>query len=50
MYTLSHYQGHNEPLDNELLESYEGEAKEIILADFMRPQHNKLPPISPSKT
>ena len=35
MYTVSHYQGHNEPLDNELLESYEGEAKEIILADFI---------------
>lgn len=35
MYTLSHYQGHNEPLDHELLESYEGEAKEIILADFI---------------
>ncbi len=35
MYTVSHYQGHNEPLDIELLESYEGEAKEIILADFI---------------
>lgn len=35
MYTVSHYQGYNEPLDIELLESYEGEAKEIILADFI---------------
>jgi len=35
MYTVSHYQGYNEPLDIELLESYEGEAKEIILSDFI---------------
>ena len=35
MYTVSHYQGHNEPIDIEILESYEGEAKEIILADFI---------------
>ena len=35
MYTVSHYQGYNEPTDNELLESYEGEAKEIILQSFI---------------
>jgi len=35
MYTVSHYQGYNEPTDNELLESYEGEAREIILAGFI---------------
>lgn len=35
MYTLSHYQGHNEPLDTELLESYEGEARELILEAFI---------------
>ena len=35
MYTVSHYQGYDMPTDNELLESYEGEAKEIILADFI---------------
>ena len=35
MYTVSHYQGHNEPLDIELLESYEGEAREIIFQSFI---------------
>lgn len=35
MYTVSHYQGYNEPLDNELFESYKGEAKEIILQSFI---------------
>lgn len=35
MYTLTHYQGHNEPTDIELIESYEGEAKELIFADFI---------------
>jgi len=35
MYTISHYQGHNEPLDVELFESYEGEAKELILQEFI---------------
>lgn len=35
MYTVSHYQGYNAPLDQELLESFEGEAKEIILQSFI---------------
>ena len=35
MYTISHYQGYNEPTDNELLESYEGEAREIIFQNFI---------------
>lgn len=35
MYTVSHYQGRNEPLDIELLESYEGEAREIIFQSFI---------------
>lgn len=35
MYTVSHYQGYNEPTDIELLESYDGEAREIILAHFI---------------
>lgn len=35
MYTVSHYQGYNEPTDNELLENYEGEAKEIIFQNFI---------------
>lgn len=35
MYTVSHYQGYNEPLDVELLESCEGEAREIIFQNFI---------------
>jgi hypothetical protein len=35
MYTISHNQGYNEPLDVELFESYEGEAKEIIFQSFI---------------
>lgn len=35
MYTVSHYQGYDMPTDTELLESYEGEAREIILQSFI---------------
>lgn len=35
MYTVSHYQGYNEPTDTELFESYKGEAREIILQSFI---------------
>lgn len=35
MYTVSHYQGHNEPLDVELFEGHEGEAREIILQSYI---------------
>ncbi|MCF6207201.1 MAG: hypothetical protein L3J47_09970 [Sulfurovum sp.] len=35
MYTVSHYQGYDLPTDIELLESYEGEAREIILQSFI---------------
>jgi len=35
MYTISHYQGYDMPTDIELLESYEGEAREIILQSFI---------------
>ncbi len=35
MYTISHYQGYDMPLDIELFESHEGEAKELILQEFI---------------
>ena len=35
MYTVTHYQGYDMPTDTELLESYEGEAREIILQSFI---------------
>ena len=35
MYTITHHQGYNEPTDTELIESYEGEAKEIIFTHFI---------------
>ena len=35
MYTITHYQGYDMPLDIELLENYEGEAKDIILQSFI---------------
>jgi len=35
MYTVSHYQGYDMPTDIELLESYEGEAREIIFQNFI---------------
>ena len=35
MYTLRHYQGRDMPIDTELFENYEGEAREIILQSFI---------------
>ena len=35
MYTVSHYQGYDMPTDTELLESYPGEAREIIFQSFI---------------
>jgi hypothetical protein len=35
MYTVSTYQGYDMPIDSELFESYEGEAREIILQSFI---------------
>ena len=35
MYTVSHYQGRDMPIDTELFENYEGEAREIILQHFI---------------
>ena len=35
MYTITHDQGYDMPVDVELLESYEGEARAIILESFI---------------
>jgi len=35
MYTITTYQGYDMPADIELFESYEGEAREIILQSFI---------------
>jgi len=35
MYTITTYQGYDMPADIELLESYDGEAREIILQSFI---------------
>jgi len=35
MYTITHNQGYDMPVDVELLESYEGEARAIILESFI---------------
>ena len=35
MYTLRHYQGRDMPIETELFENYEGEAREIILQSFI---------------
>ncbi len=35
MYTVSYNQGYDMPIDTELLESYDGEAREIIFQSFI---------------